>query len=113
MGCRLGPPLRANNAPVLHGALRNRKQNDRELPELRCLACRTQRAEFARVSQGDRVLGRMAGKSPTADVYRFFVRLCESAVLFALKARLTTKAVRNTTTSIAAVETAAAIIAST
>jgi hypothetical protein len=55
----------------------------------------------------------MAGKSPTADVYRFFVRLCESAVLFALKARLTTKAVRNTATSIAAVETAAAIIAST
>jgi hypothetical protein len=55
----------------------------------------------------------MAGKSPAANVYRCFVRLCESAALFALKARLTTKAVRDTTTSMAAVETAAAIIAST
>jgi hypothetical protein len=54
----------------------------------------------------------MAENSPAAKVYRSFARLCESAGLFALKARLTTKAVRDTTTSIAAVETAAAIIAS-
>jgi hypothetical protein len=40
------------------------------------------------------------------------VRFCEFGVLFALKARLTTKAVIDTNTSMAAVETAAAIIAS-
>lgn len=61
----------------------------------------------------DRVLSRAAGKSSVASVYRSFVRLCEPAVPFALNARLTTKAVRDTTTSIAAVETAAAITAST
>ena len=54
----------------------------------------------------------MAGKPPAVGVYWSFVRLCESAVLLALKARLRTKAVSDTTTSIAAVETAAAIIAS-
>ena len=47
-----------------------------------------------------------------ADGYRSRVRLCEFGVLFVLKARLTTKAVIDTNTSMAAVETAAAIIAS-
>ena len=55
---------------------------------------------------------RLAGRPPTPDGYRSRVRLCEFGVLFALKARLTTKAVIDTNTSMAAVETAAAIIAS-
>ena len=58
------------------------------------------------------VLRRLAGGPPTAEGYRSRVRLCEFGVLFALKARLTTKAVIETNTSTAAVETAAAIIAS-
>jgi hypothetical protein len=51
-------------------------------------------------------------RSCAANAYGSFVRLRESAVLLALKARLTTSAVKDTTTSMAAVETAAAIIAS-
>ena len=58
------------------------------------------------------VLRRLAGRPPTPDGYRSRVRFCEFGVLFALKARLTTKAVIDTNTSMAAVETTAAIIAS-
>jgi hypothetical protein len=79
----------------------------------RCLACHAQPAAFARGSQGEWVLRRPAGKSLAANVYRSFVRSWEVGFLLVLKARLTTQAVSDTTTSIAAVETAAAITATT
>lgn len=77
----------------------------------RCWARDGQPARTLTCYQG-RVLSRPAGGSQAAGVYRSLVRLCEWAVLFALKARLITHVVSDTTTSMAAAETVAEMTAS-